>query len=285
VNAYEASSADPREQGDTVETLAGQTALVTGAGRGLGRVYANRLAELGANVAVVDIDLQSYRHVESEAPPSAGSTVVDEIRAKGVKATAIEADAADEPSMTRAAEEFAQELGPITILVANAGAWVGVSSDAGSRASEISLDRYRRVMGFNFFSTVCSVNAVVPYMKEKRYGKIVTVASEAGLQASVSGVFADYGVAKAAIVMYTKYLAQDLGPYGITANCISPGYIGTAQVLESLGEDFQAKNALGRIGKPDECASVIEFLTTGLSSYVTGAVIDTSGGWVRGPNI
>jgi 3-oxoacyl-[acyl-carrier protein] reductase len=160
--------------------------------------------------------------------------VVDELKAKGRKAAGVEADATDEAQITTAVSQLAAELGDITILVPNAGAWIGISSEPGSCASEISLDRYRKVMGFNFYSTVCAVNAVVTFMKNGRYGKIVTVASEAGLQASVHGVFADYGTAKAAIIMYTKYLAQDLGEYGITMKCLSPGYIGTPQMLSSF---------------------------------------------------
>lgn len=150
----------------------------------------------------------------------------------------------------------------------------------------MNLTMLHQVIGRNLYGTVNTVTAVAPMMKKKRYGKIVTVASQAGIQATPDGSYAHYGSAKAGIIMYTKYLAQELGSYGITVNCIAPGYIGTGRLMEDfkkIGIENITKNiALKRIGTPEDCSRVIEFLTTDLSDYVTGTVLDVGGGCIRG---
>jgi 3-oxoacyl-[acyl-carrier protein] reductase len=123
-------------------------------------------------------------------------------------------------------------------------------------------------------------------MKEQRSGKIVTVASYAGSVAGIGGGYAHYGANKAAIAHYTRYLAQELGPYGVTANCIAPGVIATARIVQLVGSDPRGNSrvdeiALRRYGTVEDCAKVIEFLTTDLSDYVTGALIPIDGGWNR----
>jgi 3-oxoacyl-[acyl-carrier protein] reductase len=132
------------------------------------------------------------------------------------------------------------------------------------------------------------VNAVAPHMKRQKGGKIVTVSSVAGLAPSVDGGYAHYGAAKAAIAHYTKYLAQDLGPHGITVNCIAPGTITTGRIVAMVMPGTSDANtnradrvALRRLGDVEDCAKVVEFLTTDLSDYVTGVVIPIDGGLVR----
>jgi 3-oxoacyl-[acyl-carrier protein] reductase len=121
-------------------------------------------------------------------------------------------------------------------------------------------------------------------MKEKRRGKIVTVTSHTGQVAASGGAYAHYGVAKAGILHYTKLLAQDLGEYNINVNCISPGFIATgrmAQGFKTAGEEkFLEALALKRFGTPEDCANVVEFLTTDLSDYVTGTIVEVTGGSV-----
>ena len=262
--------------------LEGRTALVTGGARGLGREYALRLAGLGANVGVIDVNLHSYRDYDREVQAMTAESVVEELEALGVKALGVEADVRDWDQVHSAVETLAKALGDITILVANAGG--GLPGE--SQASSMNLEDFRHVVERNLYGTVYAVTAVAPYMKANHFGKIVTVASQAGLQSNRTGGYAHYGAAKAAIIMYTKYLAQDLGPYGVTANCIAPGYIGTGRLMLSFErqgiENVNRNIALGRIGTPEDCARVVEFLTTDLSDYVTGAVLDVSGGSVRG---
>ena len=129
-------------------------------------------------------------------------------------------------------------------------------------------------------------SAVAPIMKAQGSGKIITVASYAALVAAQGGGYAHYGTAKAAIAHYTRYLAQELGRYGINANCIAPGTIATARIIKLVGNS-EASNqqldeiALRRFGTPEDCAKVIEFLATDLSDYVTGTMIPIDGGWNR----
>jgi 3-oxoacyl-[acyl-carrier protein] reductase len=125
--------------------------------------------------------------------------------------------------------------------------------------------------------------------KEQRSGKIITVSSVAGTAPSADDGYAHYGAAKAAIAHYTRYLAQDLGPFGITANCIAPGVIATGRIMATVIPGSSQSNrdraelvALRRLGSVEDCAKVVEFLATDLSDYVTGAVIPIDGGLVRG---
>ncbi len=258
--------------------LSGKTALVTGGARGLGRVYALRLAALGANVGVIDINLHSYQAFSTERALMTGNTVVDELRNAGVQAAGVTADVGDERQVHAAVSEIAEQLGSIDILVANAGGGFGSVSE--NQASMMDRKQLKKVMDLNYFGTVHAVTAVAPMMKEKRYGKIVTVSSIAALYPFPKGGYAHYGSAKGAVITYTKYLAQELGDYGINVNSMLLGRIGTGKVLEKLKRGNSEGIALGRLGTPEECADVLEFLTTDMSSYVTGAVIEVTGGFV-----
>ncbi len=260
--------------------LTEKTALVTGAGRGIGRAYALRLAELGANVGVIDIDLHSYKSIEGEGALLTADTVVDELRTLGVKATGVEADISNKDEVFSAVKKVAEALGDISILVCNAGGGSGTLTE--NKASEMDFGEFDKIMRRNLNGTIYTVNAAAPMMKKNRYGKIITVSSLNGICATANGGYAHYGTAKAAIIHYTKYLAQDLGEYGVTANCIAPGYIATARLIEVRrmdGDDKYLKGlALKRYGTPEDCANVIEFLSTDLSDYVSGTVIEVSAG-------
>jgi 3-oxoacyl-[acyl-carrier protein] reductase len=153
-----------------------------------------------------------------------------------------------------------------------------------TKASALSPELLELVTKINFFGTVYCCAAVAPIMKEQKSGKIITVSSHAGQVAVLGGGYAHYGANKAAIAHYTRYLAQELGRYGVNVNCISPGMIGTARVLklvEGSDDGLMKEIALRRYGTPEDCANVIEFLSTDLSRYVTGAVIPIDGGWNR----
>lgn len=264
--------------------LDGKVAIVTGAARGLGRGYALHLASLGAKVAVSDLDLKSYREFQAEADAMTGETTVDEIRAGGGGALGFEFDIADRDAVFAMVDDVERAWGRVDVLVANAGG--GRGKPAATTASLVEPDLLELVMQMNLYGTVHSCSAVAPLMKEQRSGKIVTVASYAGLVAGIGGGYAHYGAAKAAIAHYTRYLAQELGPYGINANCIAPGVIATARIVDLVGGGPTSNSAaqdiaLRRYGTVDDCARVIEFLTTELSDYVTGAVIPIDGGWNR----
>jgi len=267
--------------------LDGKVAIVTGAARGLGRAYAKRLAGLGAKVAVADLNLHSYEEFEAEAKDMTGESTVAEIEASGGSALGVELDVMDHEAVTAMVARVVQEWGRVDILVANAGGGRGRPMD--TKASTLDPALLQLVVGMNLFGTVYSVNAVAPVMKEQRSGKIITVSSVAGMAPSADGGYAHYGAAKAAIAHYTRYLAQDLGPLGITANCIAPGVIATGRIMATVIPGSSQSNrdraelvALRRLGSVEDCAKVVEFLATDLSDYVTGAVIPIDGGLVRG---
>jgi len=176
--------------------------------------------------------------------------------------------------------------GRVDILVCNAGGGRGRPVD--TRASTLETDLLKLVTEMNYYGTVYCVNAVAPIMKAQHGGKIVTVSSVAGLTPSLDGGYAHYGAAKAAILHYTKYLAQDLGPFGITANCIAPGTITTGRIVASVmpnragaNRDPTERVALRRLGGVEDCAKVVEFFCTDLSDYVTGQCIAIDGGLMR----
>jgi 3-oxoacyl-[acyl-carrier protein] reductase len=267
--------------------LDGKVAIVTGAARGLGRAYAKRLAGLGAKVAVADLNLRSYEEFEAEARDMTGDSTVAEIEAMGGMALGIEVDVTDHAIVAGMVSRVFEKWGRVDVLVANAGGGRGRPID--TKASNLDPALLQIVVGTNLFGTVYTVNAVAPIMKEQRHGKIITVSSVAGTGPSVDGGYAHYGAAKAAIAHYTRYLAQDLGPFGITANCIAPGVIATGRIMATVipgsvqnNRDRSELVALRRLGTVEDCAKVVEFLATDLSDYVTGAIIPIDGGLVRG---
>jgi 3-oxoacyl-[acyl-carrier protein] reductase len=261
-------------------SLQGRCALVTGAGRGLGRAYALHLAGLGADVSVLDVDLRSYRDFELEAAQMTAPSTALEIEALGRRALEIEADVADAAAVEDAVNRVVSAWERLDIVVCNAGG--GLGTPAGSRASTLDLGEFDAVLRRNLYGTVHTCVAAAPTMKAQGSGKIITVSSQAGRRASGDGGYAHYGTAKAAIIMYTKYLAQDLGPHGIQVNCIAPGFIGTGRLtpmFEGAGVERLTRGvAARRIGTPEECARVVGFLAGPESDYVTGTVIPIDGG-------
>lgn len=264
--------------------LDGKVAIVTGAARGLGRAYALHLASLGARVAVSDLDLKSWREFEAEAADMTGETTVDEIRARGGQSLGFEFDVADRDAVFRMVDDVVSAWGHVDVLVANAGGGRGKPRD--TAASIVPPDLWDLVLKMNLYGTYHACSAVAPVMKRQGSGKIVTVASYAGKVAGIGGGYAHYGTAKAAIAHYTRYLAQELGPYNIQANCIAPGVIATARIVKLVGGSENSNSAandiaLRRYGTPMDCARVVEFLATDLSDYVTGTLIPIDGGWNR----
>ncbi len=266
--------------------LDGKVAIVTGAGRGLGRAYARRLAGLGAKVAVTDLNLRSFEEFEAEAQAMTAESTVAEIQAAGGSAIGIEVDVCDENAVAAIVQRVADEWGRVDVLVCNAGGGRGRPVD--TKASMLDPALLQLVTSMNLYGTVYCCNAVAPIMKRQRSGKIITVSSVAGLSPSTDGGYAHYGAAKAAIAHYTRYLAQDLGPHGITANCIAPGTITTGRIVATVmpgsadaNRDRTERIAVRRLGTVEDCAKVVEFLATDLSDYVSGVVIPIDGGLMR----
>jgi len=267
-------------------SLSGKAAIVTGGARGLGLTYALRLADRGANVAVADIDLSSFEEYDREAKRLTEDSVVAELESRGVDALGIETDVTDPEGVESMVREVDETFSSVDVLIANAGG--GVSPIHETHASTLEPDHLKATMARNLYGTVYCCTAVAERMKRQRSGTIITVGSQAGRMPREDGSYAHYGAAKAGIIMYTKYLAQDLGEYGITANAIAPGAIGTGRLLSSYEEAESDEldrladaAALGRIGDPEDCADVVEFLASDQSDFVTGTVVPIDGGSTR----
>jgi 3-oxoacyl-[acyl-carrier protein] reductase len=275
--------------------LSGKVALITGGARGLGRGYALRLAGLGADIAIVDRNLQAAEVYDFEKEQMTAPTVVEECRALGVRAMGLEMDLTDRAANEKAVADIVAHLGRIDIAVCNAGGGTvtfaderepkkddsgnpkeGKMVDLGLTGTPANCPQHMltRVLNNNLMTCMYTCMAVAPYMKAQRSGKIVTVSSTAGIQAS--GGYHPYGMAKAAIIHYTRSLAQELGPFNINVNSIAPDIIRTGR----LGDRSQMAKLipLRREGTIEDCAKVVEFLVTDLSDYVTGKTITIDGG-------
>ena len=265
-----------------LKKLEGKVALITGSGRGLGRAYAVRLAELGADIVINDIRLDSAGEFGEELT---AESVMAEVEACGTRSLGIECSVADREAVHVMVERIISEFGKLDILICNAGGLAGEVFE--SFASSVSEEDLRATLDRNLMGTIYCCQSASGPMKERRSGKIITVASQAGLQAQTGGVFASYGAAKAAIIRYTSYLAQELGPYAINVNCIAPAYIETARLREiafkhdAIRENVLSQIPMGRLGTTEDCAKVVEFLCTDLSDYVTGQTISICGGAIN----
>ena len=272
--------------------LAGKVALVTGGARGLGRGYALRLAGLGAHVAIIDRNLKGAEVYEFEKKAMSAATVMAECEALGVRSMGLEVDLTDRAAAFAAIDDVAARMGGLDIVVCNAGGGTIVFADEQAdrpgandtrdhmttgTPSDTSDEMINRVMDINVRTTQYTCMAAAAHMKRQKAGKIVTVASIAGVDARPG--YHPYGMAKAAIIHYTRSLAQELGPFGINVNCIAPGLIRTGRLGEHPGREHQV--ALRRIGTVDDCAKVVEFLATDLSDYVTGRTILIDGGYIK----
>jgi len=245
--------------------LTGRVALVTGASSGIGAATARVLADLGARVAI------GYHRNEAGA-----EEVERDIVQRGGKAIRIRADARVATEIRELVTVSTSELGPIDILINNAGSLV-----ERMRLVEQTEERWDEVMNLNLKSAMLCSQAVAPSMIERKTGAIVNVASIAGRNGGGLGAAA-YSIAKGGLITFTKSLAKELAPHGIRVNAVSPGVIDTPfhQVFSTpeMIRNFVATIPLGRVGTPDECARVIAFLASDAASYVVGETVEINGG-------
>jgi len=239
-----------------------KVAIVTGAGQGIGRGIALRLAEFGANVVLLDIRQDTI------------DEVAEEIRSKGVEALPLQIDVTRSERLRHMARQVMAEFGQIDILVNNAGI-------TGRTVPMVELNEqdWDQVMDLNLKAVFLCCQAVLGYMIERRYGKIVNVASIAGKEGNPTLV--PYSVSKAGVICLTKALAKEVTDYQINVNCVSPAVIQT-QILDGMASstvDYMiSKIPMGRVGKPEEVAAVVHFLASDDAGFVTGQCYDVSGG-------
>ena len=261
--------------------LANKVALVTGGARGLGRAYVLHLAQLGADVVINDVDLDAARAYDE---PLTAATVADEVEALGRRALAIEADVSDKAAADAMLRQTIDEFGRLDILVNNAGGMLYPPPN--HSAATAPPDHYRYILDINLTGAIYCCQAAAPHMQAARSGKIVNVASQAGLWSGRDGGGMAYKVAKAGVIQYTRVLAAELGPHNIHVNCIAPGFMLSSRAVAQgrnrppIRDRLLQDIPLGRLGMPEDCAKVVEFLVTDLSDYVTGQCIPVCGGYV-----
>ncbi|NOU95534.1 SDR family NAD(P)-dependent oxidoreductase [Paenibacillus sp. LMG 31456] len=251
--------------------LKGKNALVTGSSRGLGRQYAMDLARAGANVIIHD-ETETKSAEFSEA--ASGYQVAEEAASLGVKSAFIAADLADPVQVEQLVMQSIEFLGSIDILINNAGGDIGFKTPRPepNDSLDISVEDIRSVVERNLLSTMYTCKFVGQHMRERGSGKIVNVGSIAGHVPVTSGVI--YAAAKLGISHYTRSLAQQMRPYDVNVNCISPAPTYTARFSATRKvNNEEGLSKLQRIAQPEDMSKIVMFLCGPQADYLTGETI------------
>jgi len=245
----------------------GQVAVVTGASRGIGRAIALRLAAEGAAVCV-----------NFAVRRDAAEEVAREIRARGGRAVALQANVAEAGEVRDLIDRSTADLGPISILVNNAGVIAHATLDTFDVASH---EHMRRI---NVDGVVHATRAVAPGMRERGYGRIVNISSIAGIGTALAGS-TFYAATKAEVLLLTRRFALELGRCGITVNAVAPGLVRTDMTVGALAahgsereRGFAEKTMVGRVGAPEDIANAVSFLASPESGWITAQVVTVDGG-------
>jgi len=236
--------------------------IVTGAGQGIGRSIALKMAQEGADVVIAEMN------------PDTGNQTKKEVEALGRKALSFPVDVADQKQVRGMVEEVLKIWGKIDILVNNAG------FDRGATLLKVKEEDWDAVLGVHLKGTFNCIQAVAPHMVENGYGKIVNISSVWGKSGAISEI--SYSAAKAGIIGLTKSVARELGRYQVNVNVVLPGLILTPTVSK-MAEKYLNMiieiTPLRRAGKSEEVANVVAFLASDEASFMTGAAVEVSGGW------
>ena len=242
--------------------LTGKTALVTGAARGIGKAIALKFAQEGANIAFTDLVIDEN-----------GEATKAEIEALGVKCVGYASNAADFAQTEEVVKKIHAEFGSIDILVNNAG----ITKDG--LMMRMSEGQWDAVLNVNLKSAFNFIHACVPVMMRQRKGSIINMASVVGVHGNAGQ--SNYAASKAGLIALAKSVGQEMGPKGIRANAIAPGFIDTA-MTQALPDDIRkewiSKIPLRRGGNVDDIANCAVFLASDMSSYISGQVIQVDGG-------
>jgi 3-oxoacyl-[acyl-carrier protein] reductase len=245
--------------------LKDKTALVTGGSRGIGRACCELLAKAGARIAVNYAVEQPWADL-----------LVQRIGEQGGEAFALAADVSIKSEAEMMVDETVERFGRLDILVNNAGIWTG------SPVEELSDGQWNRTIEVNLTGPFNMIRAAVPHMKESGGGRIVNISSTAGQRGEPE--HSHYAATKGGLIAMTKSLAVELAADGILTNCVAPGWIETDMTREILegpdGEAITRDQPLGRVGRPEEVAGAVLFLTSDLAGFINGEVLNVNGGSV-----
>ena len=245
-------------------SLEGRTAIVTGAARGIGKAIAETLAARGANIAVVDLQMDLAEEAANEIAAKTGREVI-----------ALEADVSDQASVKAMVKSAIEKFGKIDILVNNAG----ITRDGLiMRMKEADWDM---VLDINLKGAFNCAQALTRPMMKARYGRVINITSVSGVTGQAGQT--NYSSSKAGLIGFTKALAKELGSRNITVNAIAPGFIETVLTVDLPEEirDFSMKmTPMARFGQPEDVANAVAFLAAEESSFITGVTLQVDGGMV-----
>ncbi len=244
----------------------GRVVIVTGAAKGIGLRIARAFAREGARVAVLDIDAPGI------------DALARELETRGAHVLALKCDVTVGPHVRSAVDQVARRWGRIDVLVNNAGGFPRIK-----RTEEIADDEWEAIVRFNLSSAFLCAKAVLPIMKRQRAGRIVNLSSIVGRAGAVT-VTSHYAAAKAGVLGFTRHLAREVGPDGITVNAVAPGTVATERFtsLRTPAEVARITESipLRRVAEPEEIAECVLFLASDAAGYITGATLDVNGGLV-----
>lgn len=244
--------------------LKGKNAIITGASRGIGREIALTLAENGANIVI------NYRNYNNEI-----EALVKDIEAKGVKIVTVKCDVSNFEDVENLISEAKEKLGSIDILVNNAG----ITKDG--LLMRMKQEDFESVLDVNLKGVFNTTKLITPIMMKQRAGKIINISSVVGLVGNAGQC--NYAASKAGVIGFSKSIARELAPRGVNINVVAPGYIDTDMtngLSDKVKESILQTIPMKKMGSTKDVANLVLFLSSGLSDYITGQVINVDGGMV-----